>query len=81
MMPPGPRGPGGVFSAYFRAILGHFWPIFFPPISPLGALFLGPLLALLRAAALWGAPPVQFTLVDSDERNPGVAALAAALFR
>ena len=45
MVPPGPGGPWGVFSAYFRSILNNFWPIF-PPISPLGALFLGPLLAL-----------------------------------
>ena len=46
MVPPGPVGPGGVFSAYFWPISGHFRQIFFPLFPPLGPYFWAPLLAL-----------------------------------
>ena len=71
-------GPGGYFPPIFGPFLANFFPPFFPPFSPLGALFLGPLLALLRAAALWGAPPVQFTLVLDRNRSASDASAAQA---
>ena len=60
MAPPGPGGPGGYFPHIFGLFLGHFGPKFFTPISPLGALFLGPPISPFWAAVLWGAPPAQF---------------------
>ena len=56
-MPPGALGsPGGPCG-------GPPGANFFVPPSPLS-----PLLALSWAAALWGAPPVQFTLVRMPTR-------------
>ena len=62
--PPGPRGgPGGIF----RLFLGYFWAILvlknFPLFPPLGPYFWA-LLALLRAAVLWGVRPAQGRLTD-----------------
>ena len=65
-----PRGPGGP-GGYFPLIFGLFWVIFgqffFPPISPLGALFLGPPISPFWAAALWGVPPAQFLHVAEEQ--------------
>ena len=52
--------PGGPWGPYFRTIFTLFSP-FFPPC---GAPYFS-----FYAAALWGAPPVHFTLFMSEERS------------
>ena len=64
----GSPGPWGALGAYFSLFSAYFWAPGGPPGGALG----GPgatLLAPSWAAALWGAPPVQFTLVPQWERH------------
>ena len=66
--PQGPRGPGAIFSAIFRLFLGPRGALGAPPGGRWGCPG-APLFSLSWAAALWGAPPVQFTLVCKDWRS------------
>ena len=77
--------PGGPYFPYFSFI----FPLFSPP--PLGAPYfsfytavISPPISPLKAAALWGAPPVHFTLVCDGQRcsrcdSTGVTCLVATL--
>ena len=56
----GPRGPGGYFPPIFALFLGPGGLPWGGPGGAWGPLFLP---IFLKADALWGAPPVQFTLV------------------
>ena len=58
-------GPGGYFPPIFALFLGPWGALGAPPGGPWGGPGPPPLLLpiFLKADALWGAPPVQFTLV------------------
>ena len=70
-------GPWGALGGIFRPFLGYFGAprgnFFLGPWAPPGALF-----SLSWAAALWGAPPVHFTLVLEGE--VAVGALVTSVF-
>ena len=64
-----PAGPGGPWGA-LGGPWGPYFPLFPPFFHPLGAPYfsfytavISPPISPLKAAALWGAPPAQFTLV------------------
>ena len=67
-----PGGPGGALGALFP----HIFRVFSPLSPPLGAPYfsfytavISPPISPLKAAALWGAPPVHFTLVRRVTRG------------
>ena len=70
----GPWGAQGgifrLFSDYFGPFLANFFSPYFPPWGPI----FGPPIIPILGIALWGAPPVHFTLVAvGDEKVHEIA--------